>query len=224
MADRLCKGCGKTYGTFRSYNAHHSRTDAKPGCRGRHNEQSATATVNSRSYRVVVRDSSFHPEADSDHSRAESDLESAAGSLAGPPLQAGPGPRLAGGRSAPRPALADADGAGHDGGWPGRPGTARPPQLRARREALADLPDSEEDLGFSEGPATSGPPRPASGSHGPADGPGDGGAGGMQEDVDNSTRNRREGSTFGQYISDTLAIHLQYTTNTFIIFANTSVV
>ena len=122
MADRLCKGCGKTYGTFRSYNAHHSRTDAKPGCRGRHNEQSATATVNSRSYRVVVRDSSFHPEADSDHSRAESDLESAAGSLAGPPLQAGPGPRLAGGRSAPRPALADADGAGHDGGWPGGPG------------------------------------------------------------------------------------------------------
>ena len=180
MADRLCKGCGKTYGTFRSYNAHHSRLEAKPGCRGRHNEQSATATVNSRSYRVVIRDSSFHPEADLDHSRAESDLESETAAGSGPRLQAGQ--RRPGGRSAPPPARVDSDGAGHDGGWPGRPGTALPPPPPRpdRREALADF-DSEDDPGGSQGPATSGPPRAASGSHGPqaADGPVDGGAGGI---------------------------------------------
>ena len=86
-SDRMCKGCGKTYGTFRSYNAHHSRPDAKPGCRGRHNEQSATATVHSRGYRVAVRGSRFQPEPDLD---SESELESGA---AGPQLQAGPGGR-----------------------------------------------------------------------------------------------------------------------------------
>jgi hypothetical protein len=52
--DRMCKGCGKTFGTYRSYNAHHSRRDAPLACRGRHNEQSVTATVNSRNYRVLV--------------------------------------------------------------------------------------------------------------------------------------------------------------------------
>ena len=192
MADRLCKGCGKTYGTFRSYNAHHSRSDAKPGCRGRHNEQSATATVDSRSYRVVVRDSSFHPEADSDHCRAESDLESESAAGSGPQQQAPAGPRRAGGWSAPPPARVDSDGAGHDGGGPGRPWTARPaqPPRPARREALADFDSPEDDPGCSQGPATSVPP----------DVPGDGGTGGKQQDVDGSSRNRGAGSSFGPHI------------------------
>ena len=50
---RICVGCGRSF-SFRGYNAHHSRPDAPPQCKGRNHERIANVSVNARNYRVSL--------------------------------------------------------------------------------------------------------------------------------------------------------------------------
>jgi hypothetical protein len=50
---RICVGCGRSF-SFRGYNAHHSRPDAPPQCKGRNHERIAKVSVNARNYRVSL--------------------------------------------------------------------------------------------------------------------------------------------------------------------------